>query len=301
MDVLLMAAALPVIALCYYIYSKDQHREPVKLLYKLLGFGALITIPVIATELVLNKFCDTDKVLSFLSIFIKVFIGVALAEEGFKWLIVKVKAYNNQEFDEIYDIIVYSVFVSLGFALVENILYVFKYGFGTAIVRALLAVPGHACFGVLMGFYLSKAKVASLNNNKAMTVRNTAFSLLVPMLFHTIYDSLLIWAENIKLAIQESIIKGLTIPTLPKASTITWSFLLFDIIMVVLCFIIVNKTSKVQQNLSENLEAGSIVNNDGKIKLVETQAAPTSINFCPLCGTNVTNSNYCPKCGLRIR
>lgn len=283
MDTLLLAAILPVMGLCYFVYKKDNNKEPMDLLMKLIAYGCLIAIPVIVVELALNGITDTDKDTSLISIFIKTFIGVALAEEGFKWLAVKFKAYNSREFDEIYDIVVYSVFVSLGFAGLENVLYVFVGGFGVAILRAILSVPGHACFGVMMGYYLSRAKVASISNNNGLYVKNIVLSLLIPMLFHTMYDALLTWYTNAKM------------------DWIILAFLLFDIIMVAACFITVNKTSRVQQNLNENLDAGSIVNNNGQIKLVDTQTPNQNINFCPLCGTNVSTGNFCPKCGLKIR
>ena len=283
MDTLLLAAILPVMGLCYFVYKKDNNKEPMDLLMKLIAYGCLIAIPVIVVELALNGITDTDKDTSLISIFIKTFIGVALAEEGFKWLAVKFKAYNSREFDEIYDIVVYSVFVSLGFAGLENVLYVFVGGFGVAILRAILSVPGHACFGVMMGYYLSRAKVASISNNNGLYVKNIVLSLLIPMLFHTMYDALLTWYTNAKM------------------DWIILAFLLFDIIMVAACFITVNRTSRVQQNLNENLDAGSIVNNNGQIKLVDTQIPNQNINFCPLCGTNVSTGNFCPKCGLKIR
>ena len=283
MDTLLLAAILPVMGLCYFVYKKDNNKEPMDLLMKLIAYGCLIAIPVIVVELALNGITDTDKDTSLISIFIKTFIGVALAEEGFKWLAVKFKAYNSREFDEIYDIVVYSVFVSLGFAGLENVLYVFVGGFGVAILRAILSVPGHACFGVMMGYYLSRAKVASISNNNGLYVKNIVLSLLIPMLFHTMYDALLTWYTNTQM------------------NGIILAFLLFDIIMVTVCFITVNKTSRVQQNLNENLDAGSIVNNNGQIKLVDTQIPNQNINFCPLCGTNVSTGNFCPKCGLKIR
>ena len=283
MDTLLLAAILPVMGLCYFVYKKDNNKEPMDLLMKLIAYGCLIAIPVIVVELALNGITDTDKDTSLISIFIKTFIGVALAEEGFKWLAVKFKAYNSREFDEIYDIVVYSVFVSLGFAGLENVLYVFVGGFGVAILRAILSVPGHACFGVMMGYYLSRAKVASISNNNGLYVKNIVLSLLIPMLFHTMYDALLTWYTNTQM------------------NGIILAFLLFDIIMVTVCFITVNRTSRVQQNLNENLDAGSIVNNNGQIKLVDTQIPNQNINFCPLCGTNVSTGNFCPKCGLKIR
>lgn len=279
MDILLTAAVLPVIGLCYFVYKKDNNKEPADLLLKLLGYGALSTIPAIIGELLLGDIANAEKITNFLMVFIKTFIGVALVEEGFKWYFVKKHGYDNSEFDEIYDIIVYSVFVSLGFALIENIGYVLLNGLGVAILRALLSVPGHACFAVLMGYYLSKAKIASINNNEKLKNQNICFSLLIPMLFHAMYDALLQWYVNTNIGM------------------IVLIFLLFDIVMVVVGFIIVNKMSKVQQNLSTNLKEGTLAGNQGRIELVSEKP----INFCPLCGNNVSMGSYCSKCGLKIR
>ena len=283
MNYLFTAAVLPVALLCYYIYAKDVNREPGNVLAKLFFFGALIVIPVIIVEILLTGIFSTEKVYDFLIVFVNVFISIALVEEGFKWLVVRNVGYDNREFDEVYDIIVYAVFVSLGFACVENVLYVFSNGLSNAVLRAFTAIPGHTCFGVVMGYFMAKAKVASISNNNGLYVKNIVLSLLIPMLFHTMYDALLTWYTNAKM------------------DWIILAFLLFDIIMVTVCFITVNKTSRVQQNLNENLDAGSIVNNNGQIKLVDTQIPNQNINFCPLCGTNVSTGNFCPKCGLKIR
>ena len=281
MDTLLTAAALPIIALCYYVYKKDNNKEPIDLLLKLLGFGALSVVPIIIGELFVEDFTNVEKVTNFIEIFIKTFIGVAIFEEGFKWIFVKKQGYDNREFDEIYDIIIYSVFVSLGFALVENIGYVIfsEHQMMTAILRAVLSVPGHACFAVLMGYYLAKAKVAKINNNEKLYTQNISFSLLMPMLFHTMYDALIEWYAN------------------TGNNMIILFFFLFDITMVVIGFIIVNKMSKVQQNISTNLQSGTLAANDGHIELVSEKP----INFCPVCGNSVSVGSYCSKCGLKIR
>ena len=150
---LFFVAVIPVIVLCFFIYIKDSHKEPSSLLLKLFFGGFLVTIPILIAELFLSIFFSPDKVSSFILIFIFSFISIAIVEEGFKWLVVKWLGFKNKEFDEIYDIIVYSVFVSLGFACIENILYVYQNGLSTGYMRAVLSVPGHTCFGVFMGYY----------------------------------------------------------------------------------------------------------------------------------------------------
>ena len=90
MEILLAAAVLPVIALCYYIYKKDVNREPGNILRKLFIFGFLSAIPIIIVELFLDNFFATEGLKSFLLIFVNTFISVALVEEGFKWIITKI-------------------------------------------------------------------------------------------------------------------------------------------------------------------------------------------------------------------
>ena len=97
--------------------------------------------------------------------------------------------YQNKEFDEIYDIIVYAVFVALGFAALENLLYVFgTESIQVGVFRGLLAIPGHVCDGVTMGYYLSFAKYHQTIGNKKESKKNIMKSILMPTLYHGIYD-----------------------------------------------------------------------------------------------------------------
>ena len=99
--------------------------------------------------------------------------------------------YKNSNFDEIYDIIVYSVFASLVFACLENVLYVFQNDVINAIVRSITFIPRHASFGIAMGYFFAKARVNEMNNNKSGKSKNMVLSLIVPTLLHTIYDAIL--------------------------------------------------------------------------------------------------------------
>ena len=208
------------------------------------------------------------------------FISVALVEEGFKWFITKLVGYNNKEFDEIYDIIVYAVFASLGFACIENILYVLSNGFGNAILRALISVPGHTCFAVLMGYFFSEAKIASMNQNRSIYGRNIVLSILVPTIAHTLFDSIIFYAASITSLFYVLI------------------FFLFYICMVILCFKMVNDVSKIQQNITTKIEDGSIHNNgSGQIVFNSTVS---EIKYCPICGKGVEGCHYCPSCGFHL-
>lgn len=282
MNSLFGAAVLPVLLLGYYIYAKDVNKEPSNVLTKLFFYGALTVIPVLIVEIILSDMFSTDNIKNFLMILINIFISVAIVEEGFKWLVVRNVGYDNREFDEVYDIIVYAVFVSLGFACVENVLYVFQYGFGNAILRAVTAIPGHTCFGVIMGYFMAKAKVAGISGNKNLVTYNLLLSFLIPALLHAIYDGILIYYSNTQGGLE---MFGI--------------FLLFDITMVLFCFNTVKRVSSVQQTLNNSVEVGTIKEVNGQV-----QVAPrvvSNIKYCPVCGKNVEGCNYCSRCGFKIR
>jgi RsiW-degrading membrane proteinase PrsW (M82 family) len=190
---LLFVAVLPVILICKYVYNKDRNKEPNKLLTKFFvaGIGsALIAIVIsLIIDLIFPNFTSSTSFAYFPINLISVFIGIALVEESSKFIMVYKIGYNNREFDELYDMIVYAVFVSMGFATFENILYVLgKASFTTGIIRALTAVPGHAAYAVFMGYYLSLAKLCHLNKRDDLSKKNIIKALLIPTCLHGIYD-----------------------------------------------------------------------------------------------------------------
>lgn len=189
---LIFISVVPVILLCKYIYSKDRNKESPKLLKKLFVGGVLSTFLTLLLSFLLEKifpiFAQDPENLNLFVLFINVFFGIALVEEFSKWIVTYFLSYKSKEFDEIYDMIVYSTFVALGFACLENILYVVSSGFLTGIIRALLAVPSHACDGVLMGYYLGLAKQSEINNRKDLKQKNIFLSIFIPFLVHGLYD-----------------------------------------------------------------------------------------------------------------
>ena len=214
-NILLILAAGPAIALCIYVFSKDRvEKEPLGLLLSLMFFGALIAIPVsifesklsIAIDNFFANFAvsytpDGYYVLTESGNFwynaAVAFIGVALIEEGFKWIVLFIITRNNKNFNSYFDGIVYAVFVSLGFALLENVLYVFDYGFSTGLSRMFTAIPGHFFFAVMMGWNYSNWHVRRDANrlidrlmlpNSIPCNKYLANSLIVPVLLHGFYD-----------------------------------------------------------------------------------------------------------------
>ena len=187
--VIILAAILPGLVLGIYIWKRDPKPEPTYLLLKAIIYGALICVPVVIVESVLSTlfFGVDDSPTSLIGTIVESFGVEAIPEEVFKllalWLILK----NNSDYDEHFDGIVYAVCIGLGFATVENVLYLFDNidnWQGVACVRALLAVPAHYIFAILMGYYYSIFHF--VNRSK----ENFVLIIFVPVLAHGIYDTL---------------------------------------------------------------------------------------------------------------
>lgn len=184
----LAAALLPAILLAIYIWYRDPHKEPFQWLLRAFLMGVIISFPVVYVETFFNNllFGGAEPTTLFGST-LKAFIVAALPEESAKLFALWLILHNNKHFDEHFDGIVYAVFVSLGFAAIENVGYVFMSGeawASTAIVRALLAVPGHYAFAILMGYYYA------LYFFVEKSPKNAASILFMPILAHGVYDAI---------------------------------------------------------------------------------------------------------------
>ena len=179
---LLALAMAPGAAIGLYIYLKDKHeREPLGLLMRSFFFGGLSVVVTLLISQGLDNFITLDPK-SVGEQAIQAFFIVALVEEFSKFIFVRGILYNNPNFNEPFDGIVYSVMVSMGFATFENIMYVVEGGYETALMRMFTAVPAHATFAILMGFYLGKAKFEHKKSYYAI------HALGVATLFHGAYD-----------------------------------------------------------------------------------------------------------------
>ena len=226
MKYLVLIAILPVIILCYYIYKKDVDKEPKSLLGKVFVFGSLSVIPILFLELYFKNYFPTDDNSDLVRLFASTFMAVALIEEMAKWLVVYFGVYNNKEFNHPYDAIVYCVYASLGFALVENILYVISTNFYVGILRGVLTVPSHACDAIIMGYFLANSKKEQYRSNQNMSNRFMALSILIPITVHAVYDYLLFTQKEAFLII----------------------FILFVSFIYITCFKLVKKLSKDNYN-----------------------------------------------------
>ena len=190
MDILLVMAVVPAAVLLYYVYKVDPvEKEPGRLLARLLGWGAAACIPAIVLETIgMEVFMGGREAYSMSELLFENFIIIALSEEVCKFFFLRWKTWKNPAFDYVFDGIVYAVFVSLGFAILENIGYVYEFGFATAVVRAFTAIPGHAIFGVFMGCFYGLAKRAELARNNGQKWALLACAIIIPVLCHGFYD-----------------------------------------------------------------------------------------------------------------
>ena len=193
---ILISALTPVAVLLWYIYRKDKVQpEPTKWLLKAFRFGVLSTflsfvfsVPagyLLGMELNANTYSSVSE--AFADAFVLAAIPEELAKLIMLWLLLR----KNQYFDERFDSIVYAVCIGMGFAGIENVMYLIggiENGtwIGTGIVRALFAVPAHFLYAVLMGYYYS---IYHFGIDRSTKIK--AMILAAPVIAHGIYDGIL--------------------------------------------------------------------------------------------------------------
>jgi len=222
--ILIAAAVIPAVVLLVKVYKVDHlDKESPRLLWNLVVRGVIATVFAMLTEwigeFVLSSFVQEQTVLYN---FLLYFIVVAVSEEGFKYLLMKQRTWKDPEFNFQFDGVVYAVFVSLGFALWENISYVLMYGFGTALVRAVTAVPGHACFGVFMGAWYGLAKKYESYGMHSQSKTCRVVALLSSIVLHGCYD----FTASI------------------ENQNYAWVFVAFVVVMFIVAFRLVKKLSQ---------------------------------------------------------
>ncbi len=188
--ILIAAAVIPAIFLMLRVRRADRlEPEPPGLLLNLVTAGVISALIALLSERILSFVLDRavpqNTVLYQALLY---FAVVAVSEEGAKYFMLRRRTWHSPEFNCQYDGLVYAVFVSLGFALWENISYVLHFGFKTALVRAVTAIPGHACFGVFMGVFYGAAKRLDNEGRHGASRLCRRFGLLISILLHGAYD-----------------------------------------------------------------------------------------------------------------
>jgi protease PrsW len=185
----MMMAIAPALVLVVYYYRKDKMRpEPKGLIIKIFLLGLVSTIPVAIMERLGVRLGSAVGLHGLGMAFYISFVLAGFIEEYAKLQIVRRFAFNHSAFDEITDGIVYTVVASLGFACLENILYVSGGGMTTALARAFTAVPMHAFMSGIMGYYIGKARFAASEVEERRLMRK---GLIIAVLLHGTYDVLL--------------------------------------------------------------------------------------------------------------
>ena len=189
--VMIAVAVIPPLLLMIFINKKDKHdKEPLGLLFKCAFFGALSVIfSLIGEEITMRVIPDVMHSTSSIAYYaVLAFLGVAVVEETGKYLALRLATWRDPNFNYTFDGIVYSVYASLGFALVENIVYVIRFGGATGLLRAVTAIPGHASFGVYMGFFYGNAKFYEVAGNRSKKSFNLWMGWLTAVILHGFYD-----------------------------------------------------------------------------------------------------------------
>jgi len=194
--ILLTAAVAPVVFMLHFVYVRDKYEpEPLGRVLTVFFVSCLTVIPAAIVEAILLQFQPGGLI----GIAIAAFLVIALSEEFFKYLAIKWLAVRHPSFNEVYDGILYAVAASLGFAVVENIMYVFfsaaegtGAGMTVAVARALLSVPGHALWGVMMGYYIGRAKLEpDVTKKRPLVIKGLALAIF----WHGLYDFFAFGAE----------------------------------------------------------------------------------------------------------
>lgn len=187
---ILALALLPVCFFIVWIYLKDKYeKEPPLKLIQYFSFGILVSILAIFFELYFSELNIFSGLASTLYI---AFIVAAFTEEGLKSIILIPILLKDKDFNEKLDGIIYSIFLSLGFATIENIIYLtrerFDLSFELGITRGIISIPAHIMFAITMGYYISKYKFSKDDTHKN---RYLVYAVIIPILLHGVFDFIL--------------------------------------------------------------------------------------------------------------
>ena len=208
-ELLILLAMLPSIVIGFIIYKKDIiEKEPIKLLLKLFLFGILSTGVALFLEIYAEKIFPFSLQSNIIGILFRSFIIISFCEELVKWLFTYVICWKDKNFNYVYDAIVYCVFISLGFASIENLIAILSNsgGFTLALQRGLITVPAHAFFGIISGYYLGLAKKYEARRWNKRKRKYIILSLLIPIIVHGMFDSLLFLSSTASLLFATALI-----------------------------------------------------------------------------------------------
>ena len=209
---LIALALAPVVVLITFVYFNDRYdREPIGMLVLSFFLGCVSVIPAVLFSGGIERYLGWSLITDdWLALFLFAFGVVAFGEEMAKFLMLRFFIYRRKSFDEPFDGIMYTMMIGMGFAAVENLLYVltqdtYAGSLNVAGWRAFTAVPAHATFAILMGYFVGKAKFAGRNRIALM-----ALGILLAVGFHGSYDLFLFqtFSPGLALGALASLIAG---------------------------------------------------------------------------------------------
>ncbi len=190
---LLALAIAPGIFICFFVYARDRYnREPLGLLVWAFVLGMLSTIPAVIIQLTTGDVSGKIATSTIGATAFFAYYVVGLSEEASKFFMLRVFLYKRKAFDDPFDGIMYAVMVGMGFATLENILYVLQHGYATGVMRMFLSVPAHGTFAVLMGYFTGLAKF-----NRGKRAIYLLLAILLPVLFHGTFDFFLFLGQTV--------------------------------------------------------------------------------------------------------
>ena len=276
-SVLLVAALLPAVVLMSYVYKKDKvEREPVGLVTRVFLLGAASGLVAGLVESILIDTLESVLAPGLLLIIIEYFVCVAAVEEACKYACLNTVK-KRPEFDYVFDAVVYAVAAALGFAALENVFYVFDGGLETAVMRAVLSVPGHASDGVVMGVFYGLARQRELHGNKAGARTFYWLAFLLPVIEHGFYDAALSTESDFMALVA----------------------ILFDLAFIGIAFVLVRRVSATDRPLHPQgaaRVAAPLPTQPIQPPAPIPSASTASTWQCPACG-KVCTGNFCGNCG----
>lgn len=220
-----LIAAAPAFIMYVYVYKKDTiEKEPRKLLRRLILLGAVSVFPAIFFELIGEAILDRIPGLSENAyILLEMFCVVAVSEEICKFMALKLGSWKNPNFDYLFDGMLYSVCVAIGFSVLEDIMYIFESGLATGFVRGLTFVPGHFGFAVFSGLIYSKAREIANRGDRGKAFRYRVLAVVSAVILHGFYDSCLSFGTSVSILL----------------------FLAFVVVMYIAVFRMIRKVSRI--------------------------------------------------------
>lgn len=256
-----LLSLLPCVLWLWYFSSRSRYKRPaVRVLGVTFLLGALATIPALVLNLSGREFFNSLFGSTDLSYILVLFFIVGPVEELLKLLVVYLYAYRRQEFDEPLDGVIFSATAALGFAAIENVVYLAEKDPMLVLLRGPLSNPAHALFSSLWGLSLSKAKAAPNLISQRLPI--VARGWLYALLLHSLFDILLVAADRINIV-----------------------FFLLLIMMLTWLFFWVRSRIKFHSETSPHREG--------------TLLMPTR-RYCQECGAKGTAGMPCAKCGAFI-